>query len=106
MHGYTEADYENSVIELFRNMGYRHLYGPDVERDLRDPLYEEVLEDSLVRLNPSLPRDAINEALNKLRNIETAHLSRKIPYSWTICRTAFRYVTLLKVLSAPLLCTL
>ena len=77
MHGYTEADYENSVIELFRNMGYCHLYGPDVERDLRDPLYEEVLEDSLVRLNPSLPRDAINEALNKLRNIENGSLVQK-----------------------------
>ena len=24
---YTEADYENSVIELFRNMGYSYLYG-------------------------------------------------------------------------------
>lgn len=30
---YTEADYENSVIELFRNMGYSYLYGPDIERD-------------------------------------------------------------------------
>ena len=29
---YTEADYENSVIELFRNMGYSYLYGPDIER--------------------------------------------------------------------------
>ncbi len=26
---YTEADYENSVIELFENMGYQHVYGPD-----------------------------------------------------------------------------
>ena len=58
-------------------MGYRHLYGPDVERDLRAPLYEEVLEDSLVRLNPSLPQDAINEALNKLRNIENGSLVQK-----------------------------
>lgn len=31
---YTEADYENSVIELFRNMGYSYLYGPDIERDV------------------------------------------------------------------------
>lgn len=29
---YTEADYENSIIELFQNMGYQYLYGPDVER--------------------------------------------------------------------------
>ena len=38
---YTEADYENSIIELFQNMGYRHVYGPDVERDFYSPLYEE-----------------------------------------------------------------
>ena len=25
---YTEADYENSVIELFQNMGYRYVYAP------------------------------------------------------------------------------
>ena len=41
---YTEADYENSIIELFQNMGYRHVYGPDVERDFYSPLYNIVPE--------------------------------------------------------------
>ena len=41
---YTEADYENSVVELFRNMGYNYLYGLDVERDFYNPLYEEELQ--------------------------------------------------------------
>ena len=77
MPGYTEADYENSVIELFQNMGYQHLYGPEVERDLRNPLYDEVLEDALSRLNPTLPQDALNEALNKLKNIENGSLVQK-----------------------------
>ena len=37
---YTEADYENSVIELFRNdLGYEYAYGPDIERDFHSPLY-------------------------------------------------------------------
>lgn len=37
MPGYnTEADYENAIIELFRNdLGYEYVYGPDVERDFR-----------------------------------------------------------------------
>ena len=31
---YTEADYENSVIELFRNdLGYDYAYGPNIDRD-------------------------------------------------------------------------
>ena len=37
---YTEASYENSLIELFSEMGYRHVYGPEVERDYYCPLYE------------------------------------------------------------------
>ena len=48
---YTEADYENSVVELFRNdLGYEYAYGPDTPRDFYSPLYEEVLIDSLYRL--------------------------------------------------------
>ena len=59
---YTEADYENSVIELFQNeLGYEHIYGPDIERDFYSPLYEEVLEDSLYRINRGLPAEAIQE---------------------------------------------
>ena len=60
---YTEADYENSVIELFRNeLGYEYAYGPDIERDFYSPLYEEVLLDSLYNLNRDLPDDAIGYA--------------------------------------------
>ena len=50
---YTEADYENSVIELFENMGYRHVYAPDLDRDFRSPLYEDELEEAIHRLNPN-----------------------------------------------------
>ena len=75
---YTEADYENSVIELFRNdLGYEYVYGPDVERDFHSPLYEEVLEDSLYRLNRDLPSDAIQDAMFKLKNFENGELVQK-----------------------------
>ncbi|MCH5257945.1 MAG: type I restriction endonuclease subunit R, partial [Lachnospiraceae bacterium] len=74
---YTEADYENSVIELFEGMGYSHVYGPDIERDFHSPLYDEILEDYIVRLNPELPEDAIADALYKLRNFENGELVQK-----------------------------
>ena len=75
---YTEADYENSVIELFRNdLGYEYAYGPDIERDFYSPLYEEVLLDSLYRLNRGLPDDAISDALFKLKNFENGELVQK-----------------------------
>lgn len=74
---YTEADYENSIIELFQNMGYRYVYAPDLERDFRSPLYEEGLVSALRRLNPKMPEDAITDALFKLKNFEIAELVQK-----------------------------
>lgn len=74
---YTEADYENSIIELFQNMGYKHVYAPDLERDFYSPLYEEELNDALHRLNPSASKHAISEALRKIKNFENAELVQK-----------------------------
>lgn len=78
MIGYTEANYENSIIELFTNvLGYQHVYGPDIERDFYSPLYEEVLLDSLCSLNKNLPHEALSEALYKLKNFENGELTQK-----------------------------
>ena len=74
---YTEADYENSIIELFLGMGYQHVYGPDVERDFTNPLYETELLAALSRINPDMPADAISDALFKLKNFENAELVQK-----------------------------
>lgn len=75
--GYQESDYENSLVELFEGLGYRHVYGPDVTRDFQSPLYEEELEESIRRLNPSLPEEAIKDALYKLHNFENGELAQK-----------------------------
>ena len=78
MPGFIEADYENSIVELFQNMGYQYVYGPDLtERDFKSPLYDDVLNDSLHRLNPSLPEVAIEDALYKLKNFENGTIVQK-----------------------------
>lgn len=75
---YAEANYENAVIEIFRDtLGYGYHYGPDIERDYADPLYEDELLPALQRINPGLPNAAIDEALYKLRNIATGTLLQK-----------------------------
>ena len=75
---YTEANYENSIIELFKNeMNYGHIYGPDIERDFCSPLYEDVLDDYIHRLNKNLPEDAIQDAIFKLKNFENGELVQK-----------------------------
>lgn len=74
---FTEDSFEQSVIQLFEGMGYRHVYGPDIERDVYSPLYDDVLNDYIVRLNPSLPKAAIQDALYKLKNYENGSLEQK-----------------------------
>lgn len=75
---FTENNYEQAIIQLFRNdLGYDYAYGPDIERDFYSPLYEEVLLDSLYRLNRGLPDDAISDALFKLKNFENGELVQK-----------------------------
>lgn len=74
---YTEADYENSIIELFQGMGYQHVYGPDIDRNFTNPLYETELLAALSRINPDMPADAISDALFKLKNFENAELVQK-----------------------------
>ena len=76
MH-FTEDMFEQAVIELFENMGYTHIYAPDMDRDYSSPLLEAVLQDSLVKLNKGMPLDAINEAISKLRNFDTGSLLQK-----------------------------
>lgn len=75
---YVEANYENAIIDLFQsNMGYDYVYGPDIDRNFSSPLYDDVLEESLRRLNPKAPYDAIQDALLKLRNFENGELVQK-----------------------------
>lgn len=74
---YSEDNYERSIIDLFMGLGYRHVYGPDIERDFASPFYEEELQASLYRLNPTMPEEAIHNAMFKLKNFENAELVQK-----------------------------
>lgn len=77
MSAFNESSYENSIIELFEDLGYTHVYGPDMTRDIRDPLMADQLRGSLEMINPTLPSAAINEAIYKLRNYEAGSLVSK-----------------------------
>ncbi|MEQ2625180.1 type I restriction endonuclease subunit R [Faecalibacillus faecis] len=76
-NSFTEADYENSVLDLFREINYDYVYGSDIERNLRSPLYDDILEEILYRINPNCNDKAIIDALYKLRNFENADLVTK-----------------------------
>ena len=75
---FREEDYEKSLIELFQNdLEYEYVYGPDIERDFYSPFYEEVLIESLYRINHGATNDAIQDALFKIKNFENGELVQK-----------------------------
>ena len=78
MLSFTEDTFEQAIIELFENMGYTHIYAPDMNRtDYSRPLLDDVLRDCLVRLNWNLPVTAIDEAILKLNDFDAGSLLKK-----------------------------
>lgn len=73
---FTEADYENAIIELFTaQLGYEYVYGPDAVRDTYiEPLFLDRFRQSLCMVNPDLPDAAIAEAVSKVRRIDSGTL--------------------------------
>ena len=74
---FSEAEYEDAIIELYQQMGYDYVYGPNVVRDYTDPLYQDVLTSSIENINRDLPSAAIQEALRKIQNMENGTVVRK-----------------------------
>lgn len=74
---FTEDTFEQAVIELLVNMGYEHIYAPEMDRDYSSPLLNSVLKDSLVRINKGTNLDAIDEAVTKLKTFDTGSLIQK-----------------------------
>ena len=74
---FTESNYENCILSLLEGMGYTRLYGPDVPRDYRDPLYEAALLAALPVVNPRLPEDALADAVNRIKDLGAGSLLQK-----------------------------
>lgn len=68
---YAESDLEQAAIEWFEELNYSKAYGPEISPEGEYPermFYTDVilvdrLRDALVRINPGVPRDAIEEAI-------------------------------------------
>ena len=77
MH-FTEANFENAILELMRDtLGYDYVYGPSVEREYTEPLHIDLVQQSLYAINPTLPREAVEEAIAKIRTIESGSLVQR-----------------------------
>ena len=77
MH-FTEAHFENAILELMRDtLGYDYIYGPSVEREYTEPLHIDLVQQSLYAINPTLPTEAVEEAIAKIRTIESGSLVQR-----------------------------
>ncbi len=91
---FTESDLEVATLEWLEELGYAVAYGPDIAVDGESPerrSYEDVvlagrLRAAIERINPTIPKEAREEAANKVINealanpslLETNHAFHKM----------------------------
>ncbi|MBR0369276.1 MAG: type I restriction endonuclease subunit R [Methanobrevibacter sp.] len=64
---FNEDAYEQAIIELFQNLGYNYYAGYDIERDYKNPLFLNDLE-NLYAINQDISRVAIENAINNIQD--------------------------------------
>jgi len=73
----NENTFENAISELFLELGYDCYCSYDIERDEHNPLYMDELIDNIYRINPDIPREAIDKAINIIQTFEAGSLEQK-----------------------------
>lgn len=70
---YTEDSYEQTILDLFNEMGYEVLHGPDVDaetsRDLTEATMPGRLREAMLLINGSDKTAAVDEAIRKIREL-------------------------------------
>ena len=77
MYYFTENHFEQAVLEVLEEYDYQILSSGEVARDYRNPLYMDEVEESLFRINPTIPSVAIEEAIRKLQSLDAGTLVQK-----------------------------
>ena len=73
---YNENSYEQSIIELFQNLGYAYYYGPEIERDYKNPLFIDDLH-NLYSINSDLDREAVDKTIETIQDFGIGSLEDK-----------------------------
>ena len=74
---HTEESYENTLIQLFQDLGYQYECGYNVEREYRNPYYEADLQDALRRQNPMLSDEVLQEAFRLVTHVNEGILEQR-----------------------------
>ena len=73
---YNEEVYEDSILNLLQDLGYTYYSGYDVERDYKNPLFVNDL-DNLYSINRDSSRIAIENAIKKVQDFGIASVAEK-----------------------------
>ncbi len=79
---FTESTVEEAALEIFENLGYTIVHGPDIapgelfaERtSYADVLLIKRLREGLARINPKIPAEALEDAIRKVLSVTTPNL--------------------------------
>ena len=63
-------------MELFQNLGYNSFYGPDIDREHKNPLYMGDI-DILYNINNQLDKEAIDKAIEVIQDFGIGSLEEK-----------------------------
>ena len=84
MSGFTESVVEDATLAWLEALGYAVLHGPDIavgmpaaersDPNYRDVVLENRLRQALVRLNPDLPHEALEDAYRRLTRADAPSL--------------------------------
>lgn len=68
---FTEESLENVVIEYLKDIDYTYIHGTNLNRENKEVLLLDRLEERLININKEIPKSSIKEAIRKIRAFET-----------------------------------
>ena len=68
---FTEESLENVVIEYLKDIDYTYIHGTNLNRENKEVLLLDRLEEHLININKEIPKSSIKEAIRKIRTFET-----------------------------------
>ena len=95
----NERWYENVIIRYLEEChGYIHLFGPNIVRTsakYQDVFLPKVFEEAVLRINPNLPKQAVEAVTQKIVEVEQGSLEQKNQILWIICNQELKFTTLM-----------
>ena len=88
---YYESDYEEALIELLKEQGWRYTYGKSISRNNREPILIDDFTRYLDHRYPDLTTNDILEILNHLRHVGGQTHFDVLRNTYYLIRDGYRY---------------